>query len=122
MYQQQCTLATDLFLRCFSVWRGIFSSHSLFTTLLFSFAFSESNYRQKMCVVCVCVYGLDQCYSVCVIVPVHAQAHTYTHAHTHTHTHTHTLHGVIGYGGGVHSLKQNGCKIHITQHIPIPEW
>lgn len=90
---------------------------SLPTACLLHFCFlslSQNPTIDRKCVLCVCVYGLDQCYSVHVIVPVHA--------HAYTHTHTQSLHGVIGYGGGVHSLKQNGCKIHITQHIPIPEW
>lgn len=37
--------------------------------------------------------------------------------HTLTRTRTHTM----LYGGGVHSLKQNWFKTHITQRIPIPE-
>lgn len=35
------------------------------------------------------------------------------------HAHTHTLHGVIGYGGGVHSLKQNGCKSTLHNAVPF---
>lgn len=56
---------------------------SLPTACLLHFCFlslSQNPTIDRKCVLCVCVYGLDQCYSVHVNVPVHA--HAYTHTHT----------------------------------------